>query len=253
MKLKIIYLAILIFGSHYIFGQELKKESQKKIANFIECIKNDRKNEVAEMFSYPFERQYPIPEIKNKQEFIKRYDEIFDTKLKSLIIKSKPSKDWSEVGWRGIMLYNGDLWMDTDGRLTAVNYQSKAESTMRNKIMESEKKTLHPSIANYKNPYYILETDKFRIRIDEISPDNYRYCSWDVKKGISEKPDLIINNGAWIPDGSGGNSYFKFKNGDYTYECYIIVMGESGSPPALFTIYKGDKEVLSQKVKKLKG
>jgi hypothetical protein len=253
MKLKTIYLAFFIFANHCISAQELKKEYQKNIATFIDCIKKDKKTEIATMFSYPFERQYPIPKIKNKQEFIKRYDEVFDAKLKSLIIKSKPSKDWSEVGWRGIMLYNGDLWMDTDGRLITINYQSKAESNMRNKIMESEKKTLHPSIANYKNPNYILETDKFKIRIDEISPNNYRYASWNIKQGMSEKPDLIINNGTWTPDGSGGNSYFTFKNGEYTYECDIIKIGEDDSPPAIFTIYKGEKEILSQKVKNLKG
>lgn len=253
MKVKTTYLLILIFANHFIFGQELKKEYQKKITNFIDYIKNDKKNDIAEMISYPLKRQYPIPKIKNKQELIKRYDEIFDTKLKSLIIKSKPSKDWAEVGWRGIMLYDGDIWIDTDGKLIAINYQSKAESTMRNQIIESEKKTLHPSISKYQNPTYILETDKFRIRIDEISANNYRYSSWSVKSKISEKPDLIINNGTFIPDGSGGNHHFDFKNGDYRYECYIIEMGESDSPPAQFTIYKGDKEILSQKVKKLKG
>lgn len=244
---------ILIFGNQVIFGQELKKEYQKKITYFIDCVKKDRKNEIAEMFSYPLRREYPIPNIKNKQEFIKRYNEIFDSKLKLLIINSKPSKDWSEMGWRGIMLYNGDLWIDTDGRLIAINYQSKTEENMRNKIIEFEKKTLHPSISKYQNPIYILETDKFRIRIDEISTDNYRYSSWSIKNNMAEKPDLIIYNGKFIPNGSGGNHYFNFKNGDYTYECYIIEMGEDDSPPAQFTIYKGDKEILSQKVKILKG
>ena len=252
MKLKIIYLGILIFCNHLIVGQELKKEYQKKIINFIDCVKKDKKSTIAEMFLYPIERQYPLPKIKNRKEFIKRYDEIFDAKLKSLIIKSNPSKDWSEMGWRGIMLYNGDIWMDTEGRLSTINYQSKSESIMRNTIIESEKITLHPSIAKYQNPKYILETDKFRIRIDEITPNKYRYCSWDIKKSMSEKPDLIIKNGTSTPDGSGGNNKFIFKNGDYIYECYIIVIGESGAPPAEFTIYKGDKEILKQKVKKIK-
>jgi hypothetical protein len=253
MKFKIVFIAILIFCNHFVFGQELKKEYQKKIANFIDCVKNDRKKDISEMITYPFRREYPLPEIKNKQEFMKRYDEIFDKKLKNKITQSKPSKDWSEVGWRGIMLYDGDLWIDTDGRLITINYQSKVESNLRTKIIEAEKKTLHSSIAQYKNPNYILETNKFRIRIDEISPDNYRYCSWGLKNLISKKPDLIIYNGKWIPDGSGGNHYFEFKSGDYTYECSIIVMGEDNSPPARLTISKNGKEILSQDVKKLKG
>jgi hypothetical protein len=253
MKFKIVFIAVLFLGNYAVFSQELKEEYQKKIVYFIDCVKNDKKKEVSNMVSYPLKREYPIPKIKNKQEFIKRYDEIFDIKLKNKITQSKTSKDWSEVGWRGIMLYNGDLWIDTDGRLIAINYQSKTESNLRTKIIEAEKKTLHSSIAQYKNPNYILETDKFRIRIDEINQDNYRYSSWGLKNLMSEKPDLIINNGKWIPDGSGGNHYFKFKTGDYTYECYIIIIGEKGSPPAQLRIYKGEKEILSQDVKKLKG
>jgi hypothetical protein len=76
--------------------------------------------------------------------------------------------------------------------------------------------------------------------------NNYRYASWSIKQKMSEKPDLVITNGKWIPDGSGGNSYFDFKKGDYLYRCYIIVLGTNDSPPATLTISQNNKKILEQ-------
>jgi hypothetical protein len=243
----------LLFVNHFAFGQGLKKEYQKNIASFIELVKNNKKSEIAEMISFPLEREYPIPSIKNKQEFIQRFDEVFDQKIKNKITQSKPSKDWSEMGWRGIMLENGVLWMDTNGKVFRINYQSKSESILLASLIAAEKKTLHSSIANYKNPKYIIETNKFRIRIDVLEDNSYRYSSWNLKQSMSQKPDLIINNGIMIADGNGGSHHFEFKSEGYTYECYIVVIGSDESPPAQLKIYKGEKEVLSQDAIKLKG
>jgi hypothetical protein len=37
------------------------------------------------------------------------------------------------------------------------------------------------------------------------------------EKPMSEKPDLIITNGKWISDGSGGNSHYNSKKDAYLY------------------------------------
>jgi len=244
MKIRIIYL--IIFCSQLTFSQDLKPEYQKFIKSFIANVKSNNKEGVAAFISFPLGRDYPIPNVKNKADFIKKYDQIFDVTLKNEIIKSNPAKDWSEVGWRGIMLNQGTLWIDTDGKIISINYQSQAEKNLSNKLISAEKAKLHPSIAKFKAPEYILETSKFRIRIDDLGNNNYRYASWSLKQKMSEKPDLVITNGKWIPDGSGGNSYFDFKNGDYLYRCYIIVLGTNDSPPATLTIYQNNKKILEQ-------
>ncbi|MBF4515341.1 hypothetical protein IRZ71_03270 [Flavobacterium sp. ANB] len=246
---KLIYIALIIFSVTNASGQELKKEYQKFIQTFIDNVKGDKKEEIAKIISYPLKRENPIPSIKNKAEFIKRYSEVFDADLKKEITSSKPDKDWSEVGWRGIMLNNGTIWIDTDGKLKTINYQSAYEKELKAKLIASQKKNLHSSIANFKKPLYVLETAKFRIRIDDLGNENYRYASWSIKKGMNEKPDLIISNGKWSAEGSGGNSKFEFKSGGYLYECYIIVLGTSDSPPATLTIYENNKEILSQNAK----
>lgn len=246
---KLIYFAFIIFSIQNSFGQDLKPEYQKFVKSFIANIKSNNKEGVATFISFPLGREYPIPAVKNKTDFIKRYDQIFDATLKKEIINSNSAKDWSEVGWRGIMLGQGDIWMDTTGKVITINYQSKAEIDLKNKLISSEKGKLHLSIATFKAPVYILETSKFRIRIDDLGNENYRYASWSIKKPMSEKPDLVITNGKWISDGSGGNSHFEFKKGTYLYECYIIVIGTSDSPPAQLTISQNNKEILNQDAK----
>jgi hypothetical protein len=243
---KTLTIICLVLTHQFLCSQELKKEDQNHIATLIDCIKSNQKEKLATLISYPLKREYPIPEVKNKQEFVTRYDEIFDATLKSIIVKSNPGKDWSAVGWRGIMLNQGEVWIDSDGKIIAVNYQSKAENRIKEKKMQSERTTLHVSIAKYKEPICIVETSKFRIRIDDLGNNNYRYASWPIGKSMGEKPDLIINKGKFIADGSGGNHRYEFKNASYIYEIAIIVLGEKGSPPALFTLYKGTKEVMSQ-------
>ncbi|MTH17882.1 hypothetical protein [Flavobacterium sp. LC2016-01] len=243
---KLVYLSIAIFWMSNVIGQDLKPEYQKFIKSFIADVKKGDKEAVAGFISFPLSREYPIPSITNKADFIKKYDQIFDAKLTSEIIKSNLAKDWSEMGWRGIMLNSGTLWMDTDGKIIGINYQSQFEKDLKAKLIASEKTKLHPSIANFKAPEYILETSKFRIRIDDLGNENYRYASWSIKQKMSEKPDLIITNGKWVQQGSGGNHYIEFKKGNYIYTCDIIVLGTSESPPARLVITQNGKEILNQ-------
>ncbi|CAI2766008.1 hypothetical protein [Flavobacterium collinsii] len=246
---KLLYMLFISITVQNISGQDLKPEYRKFVKKFIDNVKNNRKEAVAEAIKYPLRRENPIPSIKNKTEFVKRYDEIFDTKLKTEISQSNPAKDWSEVGWRGIMLNQGTLWMDTDGKVFSIIYQSKVENYIKSKLIASEKSKLHPSITKFKEPQIIIETAKFRVRIDDLGNDNYRYASWSIKQSMSEKPDLIITNGKWFHDGTGGNNHYDFKKGNFLYQCYITVLGTKDSAPATLTICQNGREILNQDAK----
>jgi hypothetical protein len=247
MKKSAITALLLMFCFLTAFSQELSKKNQKIISDFIICIKNHNKEELSRKISFPLEREYPIPAIKNRQEFLTRYNELFDDSLTQLIIHSRPGKDWSAMGWRGLMLLNGQIWLDADGKLITINYQSAAERKKKTALIAADKNRLHASIKTFSQPVCILETEKFRIRIDDMGDGHYRYASWPLKSSMSDKPDIIIENGKFIPDGSGGNHKYEFKNDGYVYDCNIIVIGEKDAPPALLTIYKSNKEILSQK------
>lgn len=246
---KLIYSLFIVFCFTNSFCQDLKPEQKKRIETFISNVETDNKEALGEMVSYPLKREYPIPDIKNKADFIKRYSELFDATLKNEIKKSDPLKNWSEMGWRGLMLNQGNIWLDTDGKLIAVNYQSKFENELKNKLNADQKKKLDPSIAFFQSPICILETSKFKIRIDNLGNNNYRYASWSIKKEMTEKPDLVINGGKLVVEGSGGNHQYEFRKDKYLYECAIIVLAEKNSPPAKLVIYQSDKVILSQDAK----
>ena len=239
-------LTILLNCFNGVQGQELKKEYQDLITDFIDCVKSSKIERIADKISYPFEREYPIPTIKDKQEFLHRFNDVIDDSLKQIIINSKLSTDWTAVGWRGIMLKQGILWIDYDGKLLGVNYQSKTEKELKDKMIKEDKANIHSSLSNFVRPFYLIETPEYRIRIDELGKDNFRYASWTINKSMKDKPDLVIENGKIEFQGSGGNHNFKFKNSDSIYECSILVIGSKNTSPAMLKIYKGEKEVLSQ-------
>ncbi len=62
----------------------------------------------------------------------------------------------------------GKVWHNYDGRLIAVNHQSEYEQKKKEELIRLEKSNLHKSIKEFKKPVYILETIKYRIRIDDL-------------------------------------------------------------------------------------
>lgn len=251
--MKIFSLLLLIsFTAINASSQELEKAQQQIVLDFINTVKTNNKDSLAAKISYPLWRSYPITEVTDKQDFIKRYSELFDDKLIKMIINSNPSVDWHAAGFRGIMLLNGAVWLKYDGKLTAINYKTAAGSKRLAELIEADRNRLHSSIKIFENPKVILETSSLRIRIDDLGSGNYRYASWPIKSSMKDKPDLVLAHGELIPDGSGGNHRYSFKDDDYTYECAIMNFDGSTIPPALLTVLKDGKEVLKEPAKILK-
>ncbi|MEJ6776719.1 MAG: hypothetical protein QNK85_05280 [Crocinitomicaceae bacterium] len=253
MKIVLIIL-LLIFGLTDGYSQLSKTEYEGVVEYFLDCIRNTDFDKLDSIISYPIQRPYPIPPIKNKQELKNRYSEIFDDRLTSLITSSNIKEDWSNVGWRGIMLENGVIWLDIDGSFITTNYTSDKEKDIEEKWIEYEKGLLYNGLKKFIKPIHTIETDKFIVRVDLLENQKYRYASWSKKSDLSNKPDLVINNGEWYPDGSGGNHHFSFKNGEYNYVVYVTILGASETPPFNLEVSKNDKVILNQsaKLKELK-
>lgn len=241
---------LLLFSIGSAYSQTLDKKYLPIVNTFITSVKNGSVEKLSNKIKYPLNRTYPIPAITNKQEFIKRYKEVFDDELIKKIVNSKTSTDWSDVGWRGIMLLNGELWLDTNGKLIAVNHQSKLEAKEQARLINMDKNKLHPSISNFIRPVLVFETAQYRIRIDDLGNNKYRYASWPVISKMSDKPSLVLTNGQYDPDGSGGSGNFNFKSGIYLYTCFISARGENTALGYLI-IKKNNTKILSQQIKKL--
>ena len=120
-------------------SEQLEANKIDSINEVIALFKTGNIDGISEKINFPLYREYPLPAIKDKEEFKQRFNEVFD---KILIDKISDSKieQWSEVGWRGIMLDDGVLWMaNSDGIITSVNYQSDFEKKRRKDLIAAAK------------------------------------------------------------------------------------------------------------------
>jgi hypothetical protein len=246
MTKSILIILIALLTSSQVFSQLSKTEYESVVEYFVDCIKDSDIEKLDLIISYPYRRPYPIPAINNKQELKNRYFEVFDDSLTSIISNSSIKEDWKDVGWRGIMLHNGIVWLDYDGKLLSINYSSKREVEIEEKWIEYERNLLHSVLKDFKKPIHTIETDKFIVRIDLLENQKYRYVSWPKESKLSDIPDLVINNGERIPDGSGGNHYFTFKNGIYTYVLYVNNMRPEERAPFDLEVIKDETVILNQ-------
>lgn len=220
-----------------------KADSIKKV---IALFKEGDIDKIAEKIAFPLQREYPIPDINNKDEFKQRFAEVFDKVLIDKIVNSK-MEQWSEMGWRGIMLDNGILWMgNSDGVITAVNYQSDFEKKLRQDLIEKDKQSVHVSLQSFKEPIYKIKTNNYLIRIDELNNSEYRYASWKIGKKESSKPDIVLKNGEWLSQGSAGNHVVIFTNGNYIYKVYRNIIGEANTPDFTLEVEKDGKKILNE-------
>jgi hypothetical protein len=246
MKLTFILLTLLILTGTTTFGQnnELKKEQIQSIQKLINIFKTKNKTKIADLISYPLMREYPLKDVKNKNDFIQRFDDIFDKEFVDKVGNSK-MKHWSEVGWRGIMLYDGALWIDDKANIMTVNYQSAKEKELLVNAIKADKNQLPKALQDYEKPIYLFYTKNYKIRIDETKEGIYRYASWKFKN-VKSDPDIIIPNGNREFQGSGGNHVITFNNDGYTYTVSINILGTVGTSNATLEVSKHNKTLLTE-------
>lgn len=220
------------------------------VQGFIDAAKAHDRQAIADYLAYPVKREYPIPAIQTHGEMLARFDQVFDPKILEIIAQSEVEADWQTMGWRGIMLGQGTVWMDYDGKIIRINYQTPAEAKLKAELIAKQKTALHHSVCEFVNPELVWQTAKFTIRVDNMGDDQYRYASWAKGKLLSEKPDLVLNQGKLVFDGSGGNHAFQFTSGPYHYLCEVIVLGELGSPVGELVVFKNDQVLLREPVLK---
>ena len=244
--LNYILLCLSLFFTSNTFS--LEQKYHESVLPVITAFKTQDKTAIAAHIRYPLKRQYPLPDIKNEAEFVNRFDEVFDEELVTIIGSSNINTDWDSVGWRGIMLNNGVMWVDTDGKVIAVNTQNATEQAHAEKLIAQDKQSLHSSIKTFQKPILDWKTANYRVRIDNLGDGNFRYASWNIDKSPSDRPDIVLIHGEITFSGSGGNHSYTFKNGHYSYILHVTVIGCDTSPPGWLEVYKNDKQLLFEDV-----
>ncbi|TLT03398.1 DUF2569 family protein [Aliarcobacter cibarius] len=220
-------------------------ELDNNINKFIEAIKIRDKYLIAEFIAYPLSLHTPLPSIKNKEEFVEKFDLLFDDYLLDEISNNRGK--WEKIGIKGIMFKNGDVWFDSDGsKIIAINYITKKQQNLIQLIMNKEKNYIHQSLKNYSKPLFEVYTDKHRIRVDYLENGKYRYASWKIDKTINDKPDIILTNGTIEYNGNGGTYSLYFTNGEYKYVCEN---NQAFSIKSYLYIYKNDELLLHSELK----
>ena len=224
----------------------LSPKQEKEIKKFILLFKKNETEEIVKRISYPLVRDFPIPAIQNEVEMNTYFDEVFDESLKTEIAKSTPS-DWSQVGWRGIMLNQGVVWLSDDATtITGINYRSKKADERYSKLIEAQKAAVHTSISEFKRPIFSSITASYMIRIDETTEGVFRYVSWKAGQKQSEKPELVLNKGSVEYSGSGGNCVYIFRSGKYIYRVFRNVMGEGYEKAVTLSVEKEGMVILKE-------
>lgn len=218
------------------------------VDRFVKAVAGNDRTVLADLVSYPLRRSLPLPAIKNSQQFLDAYDEILDEEILRAVSTSSISADWSEMGSRGIMFQNGALWLDEEGRMTAINHQTEREKRKRAELIEADKQKLHSTLRDFTEPVLEWETAKFHVRIDRLSDGKYRYAVWPLNKKTTEQPDLVLRNGGVEYEGSGGNHFYYFNSGPFQYRCIVNVIGFDKEPPGELVVTDIDEVILRQPV-----
>lgn len=231
-------------------GSDLQPETLTAIRGFISVIEEADASGVAGYVYFPLQRKYPLPPVRDESEFVERFDEIFDEDLREAVAESEVESDWRQVGWRGVMLNNGQLWMDTAGKITSINYESQKEAARRRELIDAQRQSLHPSIRQFTTPVLTWETKSFRIRLDLLGGGNLRYAAWPIETAIEAEPSLVLENGERESLGNGGNHFYTFRNGNYRYQLKVHDLRSDSTPAGMLEVYKGNELLLSEPVVK---
>ena len=220
---------------------------ENAVLKFKQAIQTDNPKIIAEYVKYPFKRSYPLPTIHNQKEFIDNYSTIIDQTVKSGIINSQ-IKDWHPVGWRGIMLYQGRVWINPDGKLIAINFNTKEEDSYIEHWQQEDRNSLHTSLKEFDQNIYTFKTSNYIGRIDEIkkTPISYRLALWNIDKKMSDKPDIVINNGTVEYQGSANNHFYTFIDKETHYVFNVTYVGSMHSVPYVLDIYQNDNDIYAE-------
>jgi hypothetical protein len=207
---------------------------------FQEALRANDKDAVASLIRYPLGREYPLPPLKSPADLISNWDDFFDAADTSAMITDKPE----QMGWRGVMLGNGDVWFDGDS-IVAINLRTKAYFKKFNEAKNKDFLTIHPSARGYQHVAVICSTSSKSIRIQEHI-DGYHYFAWAKGADLLDRPMLTLK-GTMEFQGSGGGATYTFENHGYSY---VLDAPEicSGGPDCntTLTVSKAGKQLSRQ-------
>ena len=233
---------ILLLTGNCASAQNPTKEEVHSIQQVINAFKSRNKSKIADLVAYPLYRSYPVKEVKNKSDFIRRFDEILTNQAISIVANSK-IRDWTrESNIDGFYLDYGSLHIDGYGKISSINYATPKGIKIQEQALKADQNALPKSLqgGGY-SPTYLIFTKTYKIRIDEKSDGatTYRFAAWELSKQNGE-PDILSENGDWQNEGTLGNHSILFKTDEKVYKVSIDVTAPDDYPNAILEISENE-------------
>ena len=187
--------------------------------------RNEAIQRVADFIDFPLQRMYPLPAIQSAYEFEARYSEVFDDEFVHLIVESgydscsyHPVYGFSlHSSARQSCRESGCIWF-YESTIIFIDKHSEVEIRERERRIEAEKRNLHEILREFEFPVLDWETCTYRVRVDYLGDEKYRYASWYAGDRYDAEPDLVIDDGE-LAYGRGSifPLYFYFSGGQFKY------------------------------------
>jgi hypothetical protein len=233
MKL-ILFSIIALFFSPHCLQDDVPKSIKLRYRQIINLVAQDDAKALSRLVAYPLRRPNPLPDIATSEQFVAYYQTIFDAKFKQQLRQYDDSYIFERMAY-GLVggPFNGELWLDYDGKIRTINYESAQETRLRAQLIESIKAQAHPSISDWTENVIVCRSNNLLIRVDRTAK-GLRYVSWSKGHTISDKPDLILYDGNEEAQGAAGGWTWTFTNGRWTYVIDKVDLCESANRCGLF-------------------
>ena len=221
------------------------------ISDLKELVRTRQKERIADHIKYPLVRdKYFNYIIKDKTEFLKVFDRLFDEKQIEKFCQAEWEYRFSVDTEEFNLLadcgnYYGEIAQNGNLLLNSISL-SESELQHLKTLIEIDKKQLHESLRGHTKPVCIIYAGKYRIRIDRMPNGKFRYASWSKDKPISSPADLVIYGGEVM-----GNRWWEtytFVNGKYSYVfsdslldgySFVVEKNENGESKTILSIENG--------------
>ena len=239
MKSFLFTLVLLVFGSAVNAQDSLAEGQKESIDHFIDLVRNNQVKELADLAKYPIQRPNPIPNLENREDFIRYYPILFDEAFRNRILEEGGEDVISRSGMMGLL--NGLIWLDVGGEILSIHNNSAEELALQGQLEAEAAAGLHPSVKEFSSNMYACDCGEYKVRLDQMAYQEYRLAIWGEGAPLSEKPLVVSKDLVIGYHGSmGGTRYAVNFPGD---EEVIILdnfrMGESEEATGLFLTLKG--------------
>lgn len=187
---------LLFFSISTVSFAQIPKDIVTKYRKIIHLIQQNKVNELSLLIEYPIKRDNPVPDISNAKSFIAYYPTLFDQAFKNKLAKFRSIDILERNGVYGLAGkdFAGDIWINSKGKIIAVNYRSEKEILLKQKLIKKVKAKIHPSINTWEENILVWKSGNLLLRVDETEK-GLRYAAWSHGQAISDKPDIILYNG----------------------------------------------------------